>query len=285
MLSIIVSIYNRAHLLRWCLEAIKEQDWLQAYNLQTEVNVLDDGSSDGLDDLLQEASHFFGCVNKWNWDPTKTAIPRKFNCPAECYNILVKLSRGPFIFKTDPEMVILDKTFLSRALACVEDVPAIVMPFPYHCYDFEIKGLEDIKNNYRQSVYPTHITKENAIYEMIYYQAVFKKGDYLSLGGVDERFNEGIGSEDVHFLNWWKREYGAQNFIPWIDSPAVHLFHGGMANGPMGVPKHLSPWVDLNASLRRVLENTRPNEGQVWGRLYDHLTCIQWERGKRSQVK
>jgi glycosyltransferase involved in cell wall biosynthesis len=281
MLSIIVSIYNRAHLLKWCLEAVKEQDWLLAYNLETEVNVLDDGSTDNLDEVLSENSLFFKHVNKWVWDPKKSRVSRAFNCPAECYNILVKLSRGPFILKTDPEMVILDKTFLSMALARALDTPAIVMPFPYHCYAFEVKSLEDIRNNYRQFTYPTHITEQNAPYEMVYYQAVFKKEDYLNLGGVDERFCGGVGSEDVHFLNWWKKKYEADNFVPLINSSCVHLFHGGMANGPMGVPQHLYPWVDSNANLRRALENTRPNEGQEWGRLYDFITLTRWVRGHK----
>jgi glycosyltransferase involved in cell wall biosynthesis len=280
MLSIMVSIYNRAHLLKWCLEALKEQDWLLAYNLDTEVNVLDDGSTDNLDEVLAENSFFFKHINKWTWDPKKSVVPRIFNCPAECYNILVKLCEGPFILKTDPEMVILDKTFLSTALARILDAPAIVMPFPYHCYAFEVKSIEDIKYHYKEHHYPTHITEENAPYEMVYYMAVFKKQDYLELGGIEERFGPGIGSEDGHFLDWWKKQYGQDNFVV-QQSPAVHLFHGGMANGPDGVPQPLYYWVDSNAVLRLQLRDVKPNEGREWGRLYDHITLTRWVRGHK----
>jgi hypothetical protein len=282
MLSVMTWISNRAHLFRWCLEALKEQDFMLAHNLDTEINVLDDGSTDGLEALLENASYFFGTVNKWTWDKNATAVPRRFNCPAEPYNILVKLCSHEFILKTDPEMVLLDKQFLSRATAWALDRPAIVMPFPYHCYEFDIGTLDDIRRGYKQHHYPTHITEQNAKYEMIYYMALFKKQDYLSLGGIEERFSDGIGSEDNHFLAWWRKEYGMDNFIP-LKSPAVHLWHGGMASGPMGVPQHLYSWVNANASLRENLHNTKPNAGREWGRLYEHIKLTRWVGGEKTK--
>jgi hypothetical protein len=179
-------------------------------------------------------------------------------------------------------MVLLDSKFLETGVAILnKSENAIVMPFPYHCYDFEIYDFEDIRIRYKRHHYNTHITRENASTRMIYYQAMFRKDSYLNLGGIDERFASGIGNEDDHFLDWWRKVYGQDNFIPLVDSPAIHLFHGGMASGPQGVPQELYSWVEQNERLRRGLVNTRPNEGREWGRIYDHITLTQWEDGKK----
>jgi hypothetical protein len=280
MISVIATIYNRAHLLQWCLQGIIN-NFSKRNAKEIELNILDDGSTDNLDEVLEKASLYCGSVRKYTWDPKQSVIPRRFNCPAEPYNILVKLATGPYIYKTDPEMVVLDETFVDKALMILKDAPnAIIMPFPYHCYEFEINELQDIRNNYETHYYPTHITKDNAKYEMVYYQAIFMKDSYLNLGGIDERFANGIGSEDVNFLNWWKKEYGMDSFIPLAESPAVHCWHGGMASGPSGVPSSLDYWVRMNEQLRKDQENTKPNDGLDWGRIYDHIKLTEWKDGR-----
>ena len=278
-ISVITSIHNRAHLLKWCLEAMLLNT--TSAGVGVELNVMNSGSSDDLDVVLKDYSLAFRTVKKWGWDRSRSVINNPFGCPAERYNILVKLCGRGIVWKTDPEMVILDPLFLQKALDLVnKNADSFVMPFPYHCYEFPINSLEDIKNNYNKFHYPTHITKENAKYSMVYYQAVFRKDRYLR-AGIDERFCGGIGSEDDHFLDWWKKEYGMDSFIPLIESPSVHLWHGGMANGPAGVPSHLYQHVDANSRLRQTLNGVTPNSGREWGRLYDHITLTVWESGSK----
>jgi hypothetical protein len=118
---------------------------------------------------------------------------------------------------------------------------------------------------------------------MVYYQAIFKRECYLNLGGIDERFAEtGIGSEDNHFLDYWKKVYGMGTFIPLVYSPAVHLWHGGMASGPQGVPAKYYSWVNKNALLRQQLKDIKPNKGKEWGRIYNHLKLTSWKAGYKE---
>ena len=289
MISVIMTMYNRAHLLKWGLQGLFQQDWLvRNLGKDLEIVVLDDDSVDGLDDLLKTASVYLAePVKKWTWDRSEANIA--FNCPAIPYNMLIKhLVAGEYILKTDPEMVLLDPMFIDKAMHILQKQPnAIVMPFPYHCKEFEINNLDDISNNYRQYHYPTHITQENAKERMVYYMGLFRKDSFIKLGGIDERFSSGIGNEDDHFLKWWRREYGGDNFIPLVDSPAVHTYHGGMAEspdrGPVGVPPHLWQWVAQNEKLAEDLKDIRPNEGREWGKLYDSLKLTAWQRGRKIE--
>jgi glycosyltransferase involved in cell wall biosynthesis len=278
MISIIVSIKNRAHLLKWSLKAIAEQTYVKRGG-EVEVNVIDGISTDNLDEVLAEASNYFTVVNKYVFDKKKSVYRLLFNCPAESYNIGVKLSTGEVIYKTDPEMVILDKEFIDKSLEILKSKPnAFIMPFPYHVRDFEFNSLKDIEDKYLEHYQPTHINKNNAVYEMVYYQAIFSRKSYIDAGGVDERFIEnGIGSEDNHHHDQWKRRYGIDSFIPLIDSPAVHMYHGEWGLG--GVPQELYRYVNTNAALRKQLSNVYPNEGREWGRLYSHITKTTWVGG------
>lgn len=281
-LSIIMTLYNRAPYLQYSLGALVAQDCM--LESVVDVNILDDGSTDALDSVLKSASQYFN-VNKWVLDRKKVVNQRRFNCPAEAYNILVKLAKNDYILKMDPEMVLIDRHFLQKGFSMFSDTNnPIIMPFPQHCSEFNYDGPGGIEAVYKDYVYDTHITKDNAHDTMVYYMALFRKRDYVSLGGIDERFMDGIGSEDDHFLSWWKRNYGKDNFIPLLDSIAVHLYHGGMAEspdkGPVGVPPSLYRWVDQNVRLRESLEDTPPNQGRDWGRLYDHLHLTQWKEGE-----
>ncbi len=284
MISVILTLYNRAHLLKWCLEAIYRNTFPEDKKL-IEINVLDDGSTDGLDDLLQKESERFGQVNKYVWDKSKLEVPIKFNCPAQALNLLVKLANHPVIYKTDPEIVILDKNFIEKAVTILESrKEAIIMPFPYHCFEFPIQQFEDIENNYLQNYYPTHITRENIQWQAIYYQGVWEKETYKKLGGIDERFSSSIGSEDNDFLDKWKRQYGEGSSVSLLDSPVVHLYHGGFAQPPRdgvprGVPVEFYSWVEEGVKLKEQLKNVMPNEGREWGRIPEGLTLTRWEDG------
>lgn len=287
MISVIMTLHNRAHLLQWALlDGIMRQEWVRRpCGKNIEIIVLDDGSTDNLDHILRVASiDLVEPVRKWTWDRKETNI--KFNCPAIPYNILVKLARGDTIIKMDPEMVLLDPEFMDKSLAILDNNPrAIVMPFPYHCREFQISEFYDIEDYYMKYHYQTHITKENAYETMVYYVAAFRKQAYIDLGGIEEDFSSGIGSEDDHFLSWWKREYGTDSFITLLDSPAVHLYHGGMAESPdkgvVGVPPQLYPWVEQNVQLKERIVNRKPNEGRDWGKFYDSMKLTAWSHGDK----
>lgn len=279
MISLITTLKNRADLLEYGLESILLQDfWKNNPTEKLEINIGDGGSTDDLDSLLLNISKRseIQCINKYIIDRQKSKHHHIFNCPAEEYNILVKLSSSSLIIKIDPEIVVLDESFISKANAIVSNSHSIVIPFPIHCYDFELKSISNIKNNYPSNVYRTHITLENMHKEIVYYCCMFKKEDYLNLGGVDERFINGIGSEDLHFLDAWRKKYGSETVVPLADYHCLHLWHGEWGNG---VPSRFMPWVALNESLRNILKNEYPNQNLEWGTLYTHIEKIQFKGG------
>jgi hypothetical protein len=129
------------------------------------------------------------------------------------------------------------------------------MPFPYHVRDFEFNSLKDIEDKYLEHYQPTHINKNNAVYEMVYYQAIFSRKSYIDAGGVDERFIEnGIGSERTTITTTGGKEDMVLIVLyPLVDSPAVHMYHGEWGLG--GVPQELYRYVNANAALRKQLAN------------------------------
>jgi hypothetical protein len=279
MISLITTLKNRAHLLKWGLTGIFCQDfWFNNPEERLEINVGDSGSNDGLDGLLQEVSEnrIVERVRKYTIDRSKSVYNHPFNCPAEEYNILVKLASYDTILKIDPEVVLIRPSFITEAYKIIQERPAIVMPFTYHLNEFSFDNIDQIFKYWEEHVYPTHITKENAQDRGIYYGALFSRNNYKILGGVDERFITNIGYEDDVFLQQCRRKYGYENTPTLVDYSAVHLYHG-----PTTVPQHLSQFVEQNVQLGKLLRNEWPNQTREWGRIYKHIEMIEWIDGER----
>jgi hypothetical protein len=280
MISLITTLKNRANLLWWGLEGIIRQDYWDKSRQNIELNVSDGGSTDGLDEVLLEVSKspHIARVNKYLIDKSKSVHTHLYNCPAEDYNILVKLCSNDIIIKFDPEAVLIDDGFLSEAIEIVEERPAIVMPFPYHCTYFSFDSFGELLAGWEEHSHYTHITPENAHQENVYYLCVFNRSNYIALGGVDERFSVGIGSEDVHFLKQWERYHGSGSRISLLDKKVVHLYHGEWGEGIL--PDEAWRWVQYNEQIGQHLRDTFPNEGLEWGRLYGHLRTTVFLDGK-----
>ena len=282
MLSVITTLKNRADLLYYGLSSIIRQTAFHNILSKIEINIGDGGSSDNIDDVLESISyHNRVVINKWVIDRNRSSYKHILNCPAEEYNILVKLSKYDYILKIDPEFVLINRNFLSKALSVLGQHPNyIVMPFPYHCYEFPFDNLEDIDNNFKNYVYRTHITRDNARTRNIYYGAIFKKDAFIKLGGIDERFVErGVGFEDDHFLQQWRRRYGDDSTFTLYEHEGVHLWHGGVTTNP--VSPNIKTLIEANVNLGKQLANTYPNTNLKWGRLYKHIKLTTWKEGRK----
>lgn len=281
MISIIVSIMNRTSLLKWGLQGVMNLCAFTEKRITSplELNLCDSGSTDGLDAFLGDFSKAFpGRVNKWFLDEAKSPYHKEFNCPALIYNTLVKLSSYENILKLDPEFVFITPEFMNKALDILFYKPAIVMPLPHHTHHFDFNSLEEIQRNYKSYEYSTHITKDTASTRNVYYGCMFSKQAFEQLGGIDVRFMNGIGSEDDHMMDQWRRKYGADNVITLLEEEGVHLWHGEWGKG---VPQQYYPWVNLNAQLRQTLQNTPPNNGDFGSIQWPELQLTSWSAGKK----
>jgi glycosyltransferase involved in cell wall biosynthesis len=257
MISVILTIKNRAHLLKWSLQSLI---WvLNKHHLIDEILVADGGSDDELDEIL---INYFPTVTKYNLDRTKSNYNHIANCPAWEYNFLVSKAKNDIIIKIDPEVCFITPTFIERGLALLNEYKnAMLIPFCYHCYEFPIKNLEDIKENYLKHYYQTHLNEiavDRGECRLVYYAAMFRKQSFIDLGGIDMRFVEGIGSEDDHFLDQWERKYGLGSIVSTTEEKCVHLWHGEWAKS---VPSEFSDLVLKNRILRENLKWTYPNNG------------------------
>jgi hypothetical protein len=284
MISVIVSIKNRALLLKHGgLQGLLEQDYIKDGGTY-ELNVIDDLSADDLDYVLSDVSKNggFEIVNKYSVDTKKGKYFRGFNCPALDYNLGVKVSTSDYIIKIDPEATIITRTFVSRSLDICRrnNSKSIIMPLPHHCFEFELGNIDNIRRRYKYFEYSTHINKENAHSTNVYYACLFNRQSYIDLGGIDIRFLRHIGSEDDHFLLQWRRKYGDPNVITLLDEDVLHLWHGGFSKG---VPPHLYTHVDANNQLKILLSGTYPNDGDFNQVVYpDNILLTRWIKGTKE---
>jgi hypothetical protein len=259
MVSVILTLKNRAHLLKWGLEGLLQLD---NHHLITEVNIADGGSTDDLDKVIEEYSKHF-TINKYTINRNDSSYNHVYNCPALEYNFLVNVSTNKVILKIDPEFTFITSGFLLRSVELLKTVPyAFIMPFPYHTYEFKINNIEDIKNKYREYYYQTHLTEQgvnNGYCRLVYYGCCFNKEHYINLGGIDMGFVEGIGSEDDHFLDQWQKKYGNHSVLSTTEEKGVHLWHGEWGKS---VPSHLNFLVSKNRQLREQLNSSYPNKGE-----------------------
>jgi hypothetical protein len=274
MISVILTIKNRAHLLKWGFEGLLQ---LNSHHLINEINIADGLSEDNLDDVLKEYSKYFK-INKFIFDRSKSIYNHKFNCPSLEYNFLVSKCSNNTIIKIDPEFVFITPAFLERSLELLKEHPyAFIIPFPYHTTEFSINSIKDIKNNYKQYYYQTHLTEDgvnNNYCRLVYYGCIFNKSSYTDLGGIDVRFVEGIGSEDDHFLDQWERKYGMGSVLSTTDEKGIHLWHGEWGRQ---VPTELNYFVEKNSNLREQLKFIYPNNGDFYSIKFPSCKLITYE--------
>ena len=265
MISVILTIKNRAHLLKWALESLVELNHTSQggkFHLIDEILIADGGSNDNLKEIIQNYSSYFDRIALFNLDRSKSPYNHVNNCPAWEYNFLVSKAKNDIIIKIDPEVCIITPTFIEKGLEILKtNQDAIFMPFCYHNYDYYINSLDDIKKNYLDYYYQTHLTEQgvnNGVCRLIYYACMFRKQSYIDLGGIDMRFVEGIGSEDDHFFDQWERKYGKESVISTTEEKCVHLWHGIWGKE---VPAEFSDLVMKNRILRDELKEVYPNNG------------------------
>jgi glycosyltransferase involved in cell wall biosynthesis len=255
-ITVISTLKNRAGLLPYGLAGILEQEG----DFEIEILIGDGGSTDNLDQVLSYFMDKFSVVRKILIDRKKSPYNHPFNCPAWEYNVLVDHADSEYIVKIDPEFVLITPGFIQKAYNILSNgTPAMVMPFPHHVEDFPFTTIEDIKERYQKYEYQTHIRPETCQQNNVYYGCMFRKKDFIELGGIDMRFLQGIGSEDDHMMDQWRRKYGTDKVMTLEDEHGVHLYHGEWGRGH--IPQQLHPYIHLNAQLRKLLHNTYPNNG------------------------
>ena len=170
--SIVIPCYNAGDQL---IEAV-ESALAQSYQ-DLEVVIVDDGSSD--ERTLTILDHA-----RW----PRTTIIRQSNAgPAAARNRAVAAATGEFILPLDADDRI-DPTYVEKAVAVLQSSPHVGVVY---CRAMKF-GAES-----GPWALPAYTLRELVIDNVIFVTALYRKGDWLSVGGYSETLRHGV--EDYEF--------------------------------------------------------------------------------------
>lgn len=263
-ISIVMTLKNRANLLKYNLESLARQD----FNLsKVEICILDGGSTDSLYSIIDRYSDTFTFRLVYA-DRTKSYIPVTTNYPGNEINLGVKyVARYDKIIKMDPEVVIKDEWLLSEVNDLLNKDDSRM--YNARCHFTEGDGwyssFEDVITSHEAHY---HYAENGPFTRSRYYFCSgFSKERFLEIRGIEELFGWGAGYDDDSFRSTWFNHFG--NYEYEITAQAVHLWHGAnrsrptkeIANGRMF--KHLKKQ-DINNVVRLKQGDLVRDENTVW---------------------
>ena len=217
-ISVVMTIHNRAHLLRRTLEAFVEQDF--GYK-NWELVIVDDASDDPLSDLLNS---FRGDIRIRHviMHKSLSKIPVKSNCPALGLNIGFKKARADYIYKTDPEVMPITGTLANAFLTSNDHLSLYgqVHWCPEHTQELLDEGsiTPEIAMGASQPI----VGPGRAV--PFYFIGVFPKQTIMDIGGIDERYLEGVAGEDDDFA--MRMQYAGAMWGWNFGMQGLHQYHG-----------------------------------------------------------
>lgn len=133
MWSVIIPTYNRLPILQKCLQALEEQDFTQPY----EVVVVDDGSTDGTVQFLQDNFHDFPHVRLFEQNHEGAAIAR---------NTGIDRSTGETIVFIDSDLVVTPVFLSAHAKALADSDRAFTYGLVINTNNFDEPTSENSKS-------------------------------------------------------------------------------------------------------------------------------------------
>ena len=211
--------------------------------------VVDDRSTDDIGVVLER---YRGAVPSITWikiDKSVAPIPIPENGMgvATSMNIGVRHSRHDCIIRIDPETMQITKTLWKAGeldLASTWYVPVYDIG-PDHQNQIEANWevwKDDPSSIPAKAVPPI----ENPLKTFWYFQAVWSREKFLSIGGIDEQFNAGAACEDDDFANRMHKIAPPKH--PDNGMLALHQYHGPRLW--WGTPEHRTNYLYLTDANR-----------------------------------
>lgn len=230
--SVIITVYNRVHLLRLALISLTQQSMLP-----DEVVISDDGSDEyvieNIADLVKEFKFKMKYVGQAN---------KGFRL-AKCRNNGARISEGDLLICLDQDLLYTDKaieTFIQNA-----DKDKFVTSYPVRLTKEQTDKINEESVKKKEYLKLISIQQEKKIKNQFYKDyfsfvlhklglssrgpklrggaCAINRDDYFELNGYDEKFI-GWGNEDDDFR---RRLYqkGVAGFNPFYDQFPIHLYH------------------------------------------------------------
>ena len=225
--SIVISLKNRAHLLKHCLEGISRQDYPDK---DIEVCIGDVHSTDNLLTLLDRYSEVL-TFKFFDYDMTKTTLAKWAYNPAARFNSAIRhVATHPYIIKTDPEVVMKDDCIISEMAEGLEADDSRMYNSRTHFTEGDgwYDDFDDVIGGHEQHY---HFAEGGPFSRSkFYFCSGFSKDKYIELGGIDELFTLAVGYDDTCLREHWKNRYG--QYEKEITGQAIHLWHGPPKSPP-----------------------------------------------------
>lgn len=244
--SIVMSCFNRAHLLRHSLRSIA----IQRFPF-LEIVVVNDGlQTDGTEDVCKE---FAGLDIKYVFSGQRNQAGLVSRNPCIPNNIAVRQSTGDFIILTCPEIYHVNNV-IERLTTPLFSRSKLVTTSDGVYFD--------TKNDIVQDLPTIHIERAEYFPDRSCYPFCMgmQKSIFMDLGGYDEDFADVYGAEDDDFI-WRLKRFGCWSMR--TDAKVVHLWH---QSGKEFIPDA----ADRRAKAKALFRSKRSlaicrNTGKQWG--------------------
>jgi glycosyltransferase involved in cell wall biosynthesis len=253
-LSIIVTSFQRAHLLKWGLLSLSRQIMPFSY----EILVI----NDGLEDKTKEVCDSFSNLPiKYIFSGNRNSDSPKWRVAGFAINIGVKQARGKNIILTCAEIFVLED--------CIKQIVDLLNSNPKNVLITD--GKDDSNSIFLNSVIQTngnpdlnlYFTMDKLSTEFPFFMGINRQ-EVLNIGGYDEDFI-GYAWDDKDFSD--RLLWNGGHLIK-LSSRIVHLYHERNTNRP-GIPVSSIPeLINYNQTLynQRKGQAIR-NIGKDWGKL------------------
>jgi len=221
LLSVIMLSHNKRRYTRAALESL-----LATRGIELEVILVDNGSTDGTPQMLEELEPRFrsrGVTLRWHLNSSNAGC-----CTAR--NQGMEMARGDYLAFMDNDVVVPDGGWAIGLVRALEEEPgaAIVGPkllYPFPPHPIQCAGVGVSRSGrvqFRGRGFPRETPRFNVRQEvqcLISACFVFRRRLYEEIGGLDEAFNP-IEYEDLDFC-YRARQAGGRC----IYEPTVELYH------------------------------------------------------------
>lgn len=225
--SIVISMKNRAHLLKYCLEGIARQDYPEK---DIEICIGDVNSSDNLLSLIDRYSEEF-TFKFFQFDMKKTILSKWAYNPAARFNSMIRhVASNPYIIKMDPEIVMKHDWVISEMAEGLETNDSRMYNARTHFTEGDgwYDDFDDVVGQHERHY---HFAEGGPFSRSkFYFCSGFSKDRFIELGGIDELFTLAVGYDDTCLREHWKNRYG--NYEKEITGEAIHLWHGSPSTPP-----------------------------------------------------
>jgi glycosyltransferase involved in cell wall biosynthesis len=219
--SVIISIRNRANLLKHCLEGISRQEYPTE---DIEICIGDVNSTDNLLSLIDRYSEVF-TFKFLQFDMKKTVLPKWSYNPVSRFNSMIRHAAShPYIIKIDPEVVMKDHWIISEMAEGLVDNGSRMYNARTHFTEGE-GWFDDFDSLVAAHERHYHFAEGGPFSRSKYYFCSgFSRDKFIELGGIDELFSLAVGYDDTCLREHWKNRYGS--YEKEITGQAIHIWHG-----------------------------------------------------------